>query len=737
MEQELDMLDYCVEQVVFKNEDTGFAVVQGIVDNLLITAVGELASVEEGEQLKLIGHFVQHPSYGKQFKVQAFERKLPETARAIRKFLASGAIRGIGPVLADRIVETFGDDTFSVIENDPSCLERVKGISPKKVKQLSDEFCKLFAMRRLMIFLEGFGIKSTDSVKAWALWGPFALETIQKNPYRLCQTEIGISFSVADQIAQKLEFAPNDSARIACGIEYILRHNAKENGHTCVPRNSLIPIACGLLNVQEQEVDKQVDNMIEQGRLCLETIGKEFLFLPSFWIAEQYIAQRVHLLLNGESIQEDTLDALITLEEERMGLEFAPLQRKAIRDAVTNGIFVLTGGPGTGKTTILNAVISILEQRGCKIAICAPTGRAAKRLSEVSGRDAVTVHRLLGVQTREEGKREFVHNQHNLLKYDVIIIDEMSMVDSLLFYDLLQAAKPECRFILSGDRNQLPSVSAGNVLREMIVSDCVPCIELKDIFRQSAQSLIITNAHAIIHGELPDLSQTDNDFFFLNRNSPKQVEQTIVQLCALRLPSAYQISAIDDIQVVCPSRKGLVGTVNLNNELQKKLNPPSKSKEEYCCGAYIFREGDKVMQVRNNYDIVWKDGQEEGTGIFNGDIGIIKKIYKNGGVMEIDFDGRMAAYSLEMAKELELAYAITIHKSQGNEFQAVVMPVFCSASEFYNRNLLYTGITRACRLLVLVGSAQSIRSMTNQVRVNFRYTGLKEFMKRKIMEGDV
>lgn len=735
MEQELETLDFLVEQIVFKNENSGFAVLQGSVNRLMITAVGELASVDEGEQLKLIGYFTQHPNYGQQFKVEGFERKLPTTARAIRKFLASGAVRGIGPVLADRIVSKFGDDTFSVIENHPECLGQVKGLSPKKVRQLTDEFCKLFAMRRLMIFLEGFGVKPTDSVKAWAQWGAFAFDMIQKNPYHLCKEEIGISFSVADQIAQKLEFAPNDSARIACGVEYILRHNAKENGHTCVPRGSLIPIACGLLNVQAQEVDKQLEAMLEQGRLCSETIGKEFLFLPSFWIAEQYIAERIHLLLNQEPISEETFGALIELEQERMGITFAPLQRKAIRDAVTNGIFLLTGGPGTGKTTILNAVISILEQRGCKIAICAPTGRAAKRLSETSGRDAVTVHRLLGVQTREEGKREFVHNQHNPLKYDAIVIDEMSMVDSLLFYDLLQAAKQDCRLILSGDQNQLPSVSAGNVLREMIVSDCVPSIELKEIFRQSAQSLIITNAHAIIHGELPDLCQTNSDFFFLSRSSPKQVEQTIAQLCALRLPNAYQLSPIDDIQVVCPSRKGLVGTVNLNNALQKKLNPPSEQKEEYPCGEYMFREGDKVMQVRNNYDIVWKDGQEEGTGIFNGDIGIIRSIQKNGGVMEIDFDGRVAAYSLEMAKELELAYAITIHKSQGNEFKAVVMPVLCAASEFYNRNLLYTGITRACRLLVLVGSSQSVASMTNQIRVNFRYTGLKEFIKRKVMEG--
>lgn len=733
MEEKLITLDYEVEQVVFKNEETGFAVLQGSVDGIMVTSVGELATVEEGEELSLTGYYKEHASFGTQFKVKVFERKLPTTTRAIKKFLASGAIKGIGPVLAERIVDQFGDSTLLIIEEDPQCLSQVKGISPQKVKKLTDEFDKLFAMRRLMIFLEGFGVSATNSVKAWTKWGPFALDMIQKNPYKLCDPEIGISFTVADFIAKKLDFSNESLSRISSGVEYVLRYNAKENGHTCVPQNSLVSVTSQLLMVEKEKIDEQIDLMVERGRLCEYDMGKRFLFLPSFYIAEQYIAQRISTLLETEMIDEEVLNTLVDIEEERMEIEFASLQRKAIKDAVSNGIFILTGGPGTGKTTILNAVISILEQKGLKIAICAPTGRAAKRLSELSGKNATTIHRLMGVQTKSEDKQEFVHHERNPLKHDVIVVDEMSMVDSMLFCNLLKAAKPGCRFILTGDINQLPSVSAGNVLKELISDRLIPSVELMDIFRQSAQSMIITNAHEIVNGELPNLSHVDNDFFFLSRSAPEQVAQTITDLCAVRLPKSYGYSPFDDIQVICPSRKGVIGTVSLNTSIQSRVNPKSDKKPEYSLGAYTFREGDKVMQVRNNYDIVWNFGDEKGTGIFNGDIGILRKINKKSGIMEVDFDGKKAIYALELAKELELAYAITIHKSQGNEFKSVIIPVMCGRSEFYNRNLLYTGITRAKEMLVLVGSSQSVLNMTNQVSVNYRYTGLRAFIKKQVL----
>ncbi len=736
MQDPLMTMEYSVENIVFKNEDTGFAVLQGSVGPVMVTAVGELASVEEGEELRLTGQYVEHPSFGTQFQVKVFERKLPTTARAIKKFLASGSIKGIGPVLAERIVDRFGDNTFQVIEENPACLAEIPGISPAKVKKLSEAFDQLFAMRRLMMFLEEFGIRETDSVKAWSKWGAFALDTIQKNPYHLCEEGIDVSFSVADKMAKKLSFPQDHGDRIASGVLYVLRHNARENGHTCVPRPNLLPVASELLHIPIEQIDQQIDHMLKSGQLCSCEIGKEYLFLPSFYMAEQVIADRIASLLICEPLEEELLNNLVDLEQERMGLSFAPLQRQAICEAVSNGIFILTGGPGTGKTTILNAVISILEQRGYDIAVCAPTGRAAKRLTEVSGRAATTIHRLIGVQTREQDKQEFVHHERNPLAFDVVIVDEMSMVDSMLFYHLIQALQPTCKLILTGDSNQLPSVSAGNVLRELIASDRIPCVELKEVFRQSAQSLIVTSAHDMIRGDIPTLDSVDQDFFFLSRKDPESVAQTVVDLCVRRLPKAYGFSAVEDIQVVCPSKKGVIGTVALNNALQRQINPPNAKKAEFPLGAYRFREGDKVMQVKNNYDIVWKQNDEEGSGIYNGDIGFIRSIHRAASMMEIDFDGKIASYPLELARQLELAYAITIHKSQGNEFRAVVLPAFCPKSEFYNRNLLYTGITRAKELLILVGSYNSVAHMVHQIRVNYRYTGLKEFVRRQVEEKD-
>ena len=734
MDEQQQTLTYSVEQIVFKNEDSGFAVLQGIVGNLLITAVGERASVEVGEELTLHGTYVEHPSFGTQFQVVAYERKLPTTVQAILKFLSSGAIKGIGEVLAKRITEHFGEQTFERIEGDPACLAEVDGISYVKAKTLEKEFEKLFAFRRLLFFMKQNGLKETDGVRAWSKWGPMALDKVQLNPYCLCNKEIGISFTAADRVAKKLSFAQENSHRIAAGMEYVLAYNAKENGHTCVPEDQLLPLSERLLGLSRELLEESLESMLERGKLYYAEFGKRMIFLPEFYLAEQYIAQRLAEMLKFFADEEEVLETIISLEEERMNVVFAKLQRKAIREAVSNRIFLLTGGPGTGKTTILNAVISILEQKGRRLAICAPTGRAAKRLSEVTEHEATTIHRLLGVQSRGEDKHEFVHHEGNLLEYDSIIIDEMSMVDSLLFCALLKAAPPHCQLILTGDFQQLPSVAAGNVLRELLNSDCLPSVELKEIFRQSARSLIVTNAHAIVRGELPELTNTQNDFFFLGRPTPESVATTIVDLCCRRLPNSYGYSPTEDIQVVCPSRKGLIGTVELNRALQKKLNPAKKGKAQFAYSAYTFREGDKVIQVRNNYDIVWTRGEEEGQGIYNGDIGTIVKIIRSANFLEIDFDGRIAAYTIDMAKELELAYAITIHKSQGNEFRVVVMPVMCGRSAFYNRNLLYTGITRAREQLILVGNSQSVANMTWQTRVNLRYTGLKEFLLREVME---
>lgn len=732
-EQELLTLDATVENVVYKNEESGFCVLDVSAGDDLITAVGEIAVVEPGEEVTLTGYFTSHPNFGEQFKVQVFDRKLPTTARAIRKFLSSGAVKGIGPALAGRIVEMFGEQTLERIEKDPGCLTQVKGISQSIAENLAHEFEKLFGVRRVMLYLEKFGIKATDSVKVWSKWGTFAIGMIEENPYSLCCEEIGLAFSAADEIAEKLELPQNDAHRVQSGLEYVLRYNARVNGHTCLPREKLVAVASGLLRLDSYEIDDLLEEQLQTGRFYSYENGKEFIFLTTYYLAEQYCAERIALMLENQQDEPPGLDAVIDLEEESCGLEYAPLQRKAIRDAVSSSLFILTGGPGTGKTTILNAVISILEQRGDKVGICAPTGRAAKRLSEVSGQDAKTIHRMLGVQMQQGERSEFVHNEQNPLKYDAVIVDEMSMVDSLLFASLLKAAKPSCKFILTGDCNQLPSVSAGNVLKDLISSGCIPFIELREIFRQSAQSLIVTNAHAIVNDEYPELERTDSDFFFLGRRSLEAAAYTIAELVEVRLPASYGFSPIDDIQVICPSRKTVIGTVELNRLLQSKLNPPEPGRSEFKFGLYTYREGDKVMQVRNNYDIQWKRDGESGQGIFNGDIGYITKINRAAGVMQVLFDGRTATYTTEMAKELELAYAITIHKSQGNEFRAVVMPVMGGETEFYNRNLFYTGITRAKELLILVGSSRSVGHMVKQIKVNYRYTGLKSFLTKAVL----
>lgn len=737
MDEKLVSINYSVEEIVYKNEDTGFAVLQGLVGDSALIAVGELFSVEEGEMLLLTGFYVDHPSYGNQFKVKMFERSLPTTERSIKKFLSSGSLRGIGPVLAERIVNSFGSDTLKIIEEDPDCLSKIKGISPAKIEKIKDEFNKLFAMRKLINFIESYGLKSNISFKVWSKWGIFSLDIIKNNPYKLCDEDVGVSFSVVDKIAKELNIMNNNSYRIFSGIEYILRYNAKENGHTCVPRISILPIACNLLGVDGDCLEAELSEMIHRKKIYSYNMSKEMLFLPSYYIAEQYISKRItELVCFQEDIQSEVLETLINIEEERMKIRFAQMQERAIKEALCNNLFILSGGPGTGKTTILNAIISILEQRGLKITICAPTGRAAKRLSEITGREAMTIHRLLGVQRREEDRNEFVHNEKNLLKSDVIVIDEMSMVDSLLFCDILKAAKLECKLILTGDYHQLPSVSAGNVLKSLISSECIPHIELKEIFRQSAESLIITNAHAIINNELPRLDKTDNDFFFLERQTPEFVVKTIIELVAFRLPNFYKYNIIQDIQIVCPSKKGLVGTVNINNEIQKIVNPKNNKKVEFKSGFYTFREGDKVMQIKNNYDIIWKSKLEEGTGIFNGDIGIIRKINKLNRSFQIDFDGKIAEYTLDMAREIELAYAITVHKSQGNEFKCVVIPVLNKSTDFYNRNLLYTAITRARENVILVGSQKTVADMSRQVKVNYRYTGLKSFIIKSVMGDD-
>ena len=721
-----------VSEVVYMSPETGFAVIEVETDEELLPVVGELYGVSEGEELRLTGSYSNHPKFGRQFKAMAYERRMPATAAAVRKFLSSGAVKGIGAVLASRIVDTFGDDTMTILEETPGRLTEVKGISPKKADAIIKELGQMFGMRSAMNFLSSYGLTPAEGVRAWKKWGPITVDVVKDNPYLLCDEEIGVEFKRADEIALSVGIEADSGKRLFGAASHVLRHNLK-NGHTCLARQTVVQLVMRLTGVEEAAIEADIDQRIEEEELFSVQKNREFLFLPSMYNAERYIAMRLSMMLQNRFFVSRNIDEMIDRTEAEKGIHYESLQREAIREALQKSMLILTGGPGTGKTTTLNAIIDLLEDEGLSIAIAAPTGRAAKRVSEVTGRDAKTIHRLLEVDFGSSEVTTFVHNEQHPLKADAVVIDEMSMVDTTLFESLLRGCRMGCKLILVGDSDQLPSVGPGNVLRDLIDSGCIPTVELKQVFRQAAESRIVTNAHRIVAGEYPDLKTKDNDFFFLRRQSAAAVLSTVTELVAKRLPASYGYSPLEDIQVLTPQRKGDLGVGALNESLQAALNPPQKGKREYKSTFATFREGDKVLQTRNNYDIEWeKPGAgEKGMGIYNGDIGIIQRIDLVGGTMEIDFDGRRCEYTLEMAPELDLAYAVTVHKSQGSEYSAVVLPIFGGYDKLYFRNLLYTAVTRARKLLIIVGSESRVYQMVDNNRKMLRYTGLKWFLRQE------
>ena len=721
-----------VSEVVYMSPETGFAVIEVETDEELLPVVGELYGVSEGEELRLTGSYSNHPKFGRQFKAMAYERRMPATAAAVRKFLSSGAVKGIGAVLASRIVDTFGDDTMTILEETPGRLTEVKGISPKKADAIIKELGQMFGMRSAMNFLSSYGLTPAEGVRAWKKWGPITVDVVKDNPYLLCDEEIGVEFKRADEIALSVGIEEDSGKRLFGAASHVLRHNLK-NGHTCLARQTVVQLVMRLTGVEEAAIEADIDQRIEEEELFSVQKNREFLFLPSMYNAERYIAMRLSMMLQNRFFVSRNIDEMIDRTEAEKGIHYESLQREAIWEALQKSMLILTGGPGTGKTTTLNAIIDLLEDEGLSIAIAAPTGRAAKRVSEVTGRDAKTIHRLLEVDFGSSEVTTFVHNEQHPLKADAVVIDEMSMVDTTLFESLLRGCRMGCKLILVGDSDQLPSVGPGNVLRDLIDSGCIPTVELKQVFRQAAESRIVTNAHRIVAGEYPDLKTKDNDFFFLRRQSAAAVLSTVTELVAKRLPASYGYSPLEDIQVLTPQRKGDLGVGALNESLQAALNPPQKGKREYKSTFATFREGDKVLQTRNNYDIEWeKPGTgEKGMGIYNGDIGIIQRIDLVGGTMEIDFDGRRCEYTLEMAPELDLAYAVTVHKSQGSEYSAVVLPIFGGYDKLYFRNLLYTAVTRARKLLIIVGSESRVYQMVDNNRKMLRYTGLKWFLRQE------
>jgi len=730
MEKQLSVLSGTVETVIYANDDTGFTVLELNNGKELITVVGELMGAVEGEKLTLHGVYTVHPNYGTQFKASACERTLPATAAAIEQFLANGAVKGIGPVLASRLVKAFGDDTLEIMEKEPHRLTEIPGISPSKCEKIAEEVSRLFGVRMTMLFLSRFGIDASTAIEIWKRYGSGTQELVSENPYILCDESLGVEFELCDAIAEKMEIPMDSSYRISAGILHVLRHNLN-NGHTCLPYDKLLPTACQLLEQNEAMVATELDHMINGCQLdLLDVNGRPYIYLPEYRMAEEYVASRILTALQLQYPEEIDYSKKITALEERNGIQYADLQKKAIEAALNYKLFVLTGGPGTGKTTAINAIIELLEEMELDVALAAPTGRAAKRMSEVTGREAKTIHRLLEVDFTKKESLTFKRNERNPLPHDVIIVDEMSMVDIPLMRSLLCGVKLNARLILVGDSDQLPSVGPGNVLRDLIQSGIVKTVTLTEIFRQAQKSMIVTNAHAIVRGELPVLNKRDNDFFFMRRDQYEQMKQTVVDLCCRRLPKSYGYDPVEDIQVIAPTRVGAVGTNNLNEALQRELNPPSPEKDEVKLSGRTFRVGDKVMQIKNNYDILWtKENGEDGMGVYNGDIGIIKMIDKPSKTILIQFDDREAPYLFEMADQIELAYAVTVHKSQGSEFPAVILPIMGYKSKMHYRNLLYTAVTRAKNQLIILGTEQSVAYMVENDRKTIRYTNLLEMLR--------
>lgn len=726
--EELTTIAGVVSRASFQNDENGYAVFEFASGGELYAAVGVVGSLYCGEKVVLTGKWQIHPTYGRQFRVDDIKRETPKTAADMLSYLSSGIIKGVKEKTAEKIVERFAEDSFYIIEKKPERLSEISGISFEKAMKISREFKRGAAERESLISLEKYGANASEALAAFKRFGLAAVETIENNPYILCSPEIGVSFEKACGIASRLPVPPDDSLRTDAGIIWVTRHNLS-NGHSCLPERKLVPVCEKFLNRPGNLVKASADRLVENKSLVREKLyGEDFIFLPEMYEAEKNAAKNLLFLKDFAPKCSADIEERIDRAEAAGGIKYNGKQRLAIRLAVERGILILTGGPGTGKTAALRGILDVFESRGIKTVLAAPTGRAAKRMSELTGREASTVHRLLEVEWNGGGSLTFKRNRRNPLNADAVIIDELSMVDVKLFSSLLDALPPGCRLVMVGDSNQLPPVGAGNVLKDMIESGVLPVVELDEVFRQAMKSLIIRNAHKILRGELPELFCRNGDFFFLERRLPKDAAETIVELCSERLPKAYDFLPIRDVQTLCPSRKGVVGTESLNESLQLRLNPPAKGKKEKAFGRRIFREGDKLMQIKNNYDVPWISSNGNGRGAFNGDLGILEKIDDRERTLKIRFDDRLAEYSFEQVLELEHAYAVTVHKSQGNEFEAVVMPVTGAADLLAYRNLLYTATTRAKKLMILVGSRETVERMVANDSKAKRYSALKGFI---------
>ena len=717
-----------IENVVYRNESNDYTVLEISDENeLLITAVGIMPLAFEGENVVLTGHWTYHKEFGKQFNFDSFDKTLPKEIDGILQYLSSRTVKGVGPVTAVKIVNRFGLDTFDVIENHPEWLADIPGITMKKAAQIAESFREQTGIRGVMLLCKDH-ISPTEVTKVYKRYGGSAVGIIEENPYVLCSGELGISFDKVDELAISMGHPLDSENRILSGINYILDYNSSTNGHTSLPLDKLVLAASQLLSIDEENISNIIDCFIHSedlGRYRIE--DKEYIMTSRASEAEDFIAKTLHKLsTNIVRYGINDISALIQQVEAKLSITLAPQQKQALYLAMDNGVMVLTGGPGTGKTTVVKALISIFESVGAKVVLAAPTGRAAKRMSEATGHEAKTVHRMLEMERTENGESRFCRNAKTPLEESVIIVDEASMLDLFLTEALVRALKRGARLILIGDSDQLPSVGAGNILADIIDSERISTSRLTEIFRQSKESLIVTNAHRINQGESPLLNVTDNDFFFVRRENESEICSTVASLITERLPRTYGTAIKEQIQIITPSKKGVGGVEALNMTLQEKINPPLQFKNEKSAHGTIFREGDRVMQVANNYEIEWQKNGLTGLGLFNGDIGRIIKIYKNDSYMTIDFDDKIVEYSFDLLDELELAYAITVHKSQGSEYPVVIIPMYSCPPMLMSRNLLYTAVTRARKMVILVGRSDIPSKMAKNDREVLRYTTLKQ-----------
>ncbi len=732
----MEQVEASVLGTIYRNEENGYTVLTARVGRREITVVGTLPELTPGEQAVFTGEWVEHPSYGKQLKCTACQLQLPTTKLGIERYLGSGLIRGVGPSTAKMIVSYFGEETLTILSEHPERLQELPKMGKKRWIQIAEAYREQAGAREAMVFLQSYGIPATLAVKISKLYGDRTAAVIRDNPYRLCEDIDGVGFLTADRIGTALGIAPDSDGRIVAALKFVLKDAAIGMGHVYLPRPELVSRASQLLRVEEALIDRQLTRMALLRELVFMTSGdEERVYLPAFDSAEKEVATRlVELLATVPQGHAAGAEREIDLFEKRHGIAFSLRQREAIIAAVTRGVLVITGGPGTGKTTIINCIISLLSREG-EIALCAPTGRAAKRMSEACGTEAKTIHRLLE-SGGEEG--QFARNQETPIEADVVIVDETSMVDMMLMRSLLRAIEPGTRLILVGDADQLPSVGAGNVLGDILDSGIIPACRLTDIFRQGETSRIVVNAHRINHGEMPLLNEKGTDFFFERKMGYPDAAATIVALMTQRLPRYLKFpedeiarQAVRQIQVLAPAKKGECGVIVLNQMLQAALNPPSAAKPQLTWGETIFRLGDKVMQTKNDYQQEWRrhtpSGWEDGAGVFNGDVGFITDVDPQEHCLTVTFDEeREAVYGQQALENLDLAYCLSVHKSQGSEFPVVVMPVAGGPKMLLTRNLFYTALTRARRMVVLVGREEVVRMMVENDHILRRYTSLAQ-----------